>query len=484
MVQNVSISVHQLSCIDHIFMTLLACLKFFALFSLLLQMFCSVQCGKISPTPTGSAVWITCLTFQPIRSWWPCIYKLCCWMLALYRLLRTASPKEMVQNVSISVHQLSCIDHIFMTLLAVFFALFSLLLQMFCSVQCGKISPTPTGSAVWITCLTFQPIHSWRPCIFNLCCWMLALYRLLRTASPKEMVQNVSISVHKLSCIDHIFMTLLVVFFALFSLLLQMFCSVQCGENVPTPTGSAVWITCLTFQPIHSWRPCIFNLCCWMLALYRLLRTASPKEMVQNVSISVHKLSCIDHIFMTPLVVFFALFSLLLQMFCSVQCGKISPTPTGSAVWITCLTFQPIRSWWPCIYKLCCWVLAVYFTFQPIRSCWPCIYKLCCWVLALYRLLRTALPKEMVQNVSISVHQLSCIDHIFMTLLAVFFCFVFFIVADVLQCPMWQDFSYAYRLRSMNHVSHLPADPFLVAVYLQVVLLGASPLQTATNSIA
>ena len=121
-------------------------------------------------------------------------------------------------------------------------------------------------------------------------------------------------------------------------------------------------------------------------------------------------------------------------MFCSVQCGKISPTPTGSAVWITCLTFQPIHSWR------------------------PCIFNLCCWVLALYRLLRTALPKEMVQNVSISVHKLSCIDHIFMTLLAVFFCFVFFIVADVLQCPMWQDFSYAYRLRSMNHVSHLPAD--------------------------
>ena len=197
---------------------------------------------------------------------------------------------------------------------------------------------------------------------------MLALYRLLRTASPKEMVQNVSISVHKLSCIDHIFMTLLAVFFALFSLLLQMFCSVQCGKISPTPTGSAVWITCLTFQPIHSWRPCIFNLCCWMLALYRLLRTASPKEMVQNVSISVHKLSCIDHIFMTLLVVFFALFSLLLQMFCSVQCGK--------------------------------------------------------------------------------------------------------------------NVSYAYRLRSMNHVSHLPADPFLATVYFQFVLLDAGPLQTATNSIA
>ena len=218
----------------------------------------------------------------------------------------------------------------------------------------------------------------------------------LQTATnsmPKEMVQNNSISVHKLSCIDHIFMTLLAVFFALFSLLLQMFCSVQCGKISPTPTGSAVWITCLTFQPIRSWWPCIYNLCCWVLALYRLLRTALPKEMVQNVSISVHQLSCIDHIFMTLLAVFFALFSLLLQMFCSVQCGKISPTPTGSAVWITCLTFQPIRSWWPCIYKLCCWVLAVY-------------------------------------------------------------------------------------------VSHLPADPFLLAVYLQVVLLGASPLQTATNSIA
>ena len=220
------------------------------------------------------------------------------------------------------------------------------------------------------------------------------------------------------------------------------------------------WITCLTFQPIHSWWPCIYNLCCWMLALYRLLRTALPKEMVQNVSISVHKLSCIDHIFMTLLAVFFALFSLLLQMFCSVQCGKNVPTPTGSAVWIRCLTFQPIHSW-----------------------C-PCIYKLCYWMLALYRLLRTALPKEMVQNNSISVHQLSCIDHIFMTLLAVFFCFVFFIVADVFQCPMWQECSYAYRLRSMNHVSYLPADPFLVAVYLQFVLLGASPLQTATNSIA
>ena len=223
-----------------------------------------------------------------------------------------------------------------------------------------------------------------------------------------------------------------------------MFCSVQCGKIFPRPTGSAVWITCLTFQPICSWWPCIYKLCCWMLALYRLLRTASPKEMVENNSISVHQLSCIDHIFMTLLAVFFALFS----------------TPTGSAVWITCLTFQPIHSWR------------------------PCIFNLCCWMLALYRLLRTASPKEMVQNVSISVHQLSCIDHIFMTLLAVFFCFVFFIVADVLQCPMWQECSYAYRLRSMNHVSYLPADPFLVAVYLQFVLLDASPLQTATNSIA
>ena len=200
---------------------------------------------------------------------------------------------------------------------------------MFCSVQCGKIFPRPTGSAVWITCLTFQPIRSW---------W-------------------------------------------------RAFTSCVAG----------CWpFTCLTFQPIRSCWPCIYKLCCWVLALYRLLRTALPKEMVQNVSISVHQLSCIDHIFMTLLVLFFALFSLLLQMFCSVQCGKISPTPTGSAVWITFLTFQPIRSWWPCIYKLCCWVLAVYVSHLPadpfqIRSWWPCIYKLCCWVLALYRLLRTAL---------------------------------------------------------------------------------------------
>ena len=183
-----------------------------------------------------------------------------------------------------------------------------------------------------------------------------------------------------------------------------MFCSVQCGKISPTPTGSAVWITCLTFQPIRSWWPCIYKLCCWMLALYRLLRTALPKEMVQNVSISVHQLSCIDHIFMTLLVVFFALFSLLLQMFCSVQCGKISPTPTGSAVWITCLTFKPIHS-------------------SHLPDCYEQILK-----------------KFLVFRVFTS-----CV-------------------------------AVSWVLRSMNHVSHLPADPFLVAVYLQVVLLDAGSL--------